>query len=88
MNAVAECEEKPQFQAKKEIANESKIILDTIIDHFKFFGGDIEIRPLWQEPDYNRYRVNWWNKAEGKIVKSSFVVLAKKEENWVVQFAS
>ena len=58
MNAVAKFEEKQQFQAKKEIFNETKIIVDTITSYFKFFEGDIKVRLLWEVPNKIRFRVN------------------------------
>jgi len=86
MNAVAKFEEKPQFQTKKEILNETKIIVDTIASYFKFFEGDMKVRILWEEPNKIRFRVNWWN--ESAIIKSSFVVVEKQKNEWVVKFAS
>ena len=88
MTKVAEFTEKPQFQAKKESLDEAKIVIDTIIDHFRFYEGIMDANLLWSYPDCHRIRVNWWNTQEGEIIKSSFVVVKRIKNKWKVTFAS
>ena len=87
MSLVAECEQKPQNPAPKSTISESKMIVDTINAHFKFFDGTMDARLLWHDKERVRFRVNWWTTG-GNIVKSSFVVLKKQGDTWIVERAS